>query len=36
MMVRKEYTSNEYKLPPEFTQKIPGIDVYQKYAKYLS
>ncbi|WP_319420669.1 hypothetical protein [Pleurocapsa sp. FMAR1] len=34
-MVRQEYTSNQYQIPQEFKEDIPGINVYQKYAKYL-
>ena len=35
MMVRKEYTSDKYKLPPEFKQEVPGLNVYKKYEKYV-
>ena len=35
-MVRQEYTAEKYQIPPEFTEDIPGITVYQKYAKYLA
>ena len=35
MMVREEYTANKYKLPPEFKQEIPGLNVYKKYEKYI-
>ncbi len=34
-MVRQEYTSEQYQIPQEFEADIPGINVYQKYAKYL-
>lgn len=34
-MVRTEYTADKYQIPAEFTEDIPGITVYQKYAKYL-
>ena len=34
-MVREQYSSRDYKIPPEFTKEIPGIKIYQKYAKYL-
>ena len=34
-MVRQEYTSDQYQIPQEFKEDIPGINVYQKYAKYL-
>ena len=36
IMVREEYTANEYRLPKEFTLEIPGLNTYQKYAKYLA
>ncbi len=35
MMVREEYTSDKYKLPPEFKQEVPGLNVYKKYEKYI-
>ena len=35
-MVRKEYTADKYKIPPEFKEEIPGIDVYRQYVEYLS
>ncbi|WP_144054263.1 hypothetical protein [Pleurocapsa sp. PCC 7319] len=34
-MVREQYSSRDHKIPPEFTQEILGITIYQKYAKYL-
>ena len=34
-MVRKEYTTDKYRVLPEFKQDIPGIDTYEKYAQYL-
>lgn len=34
-MVRQEYTSDKYTIPQEFKEKIPGLNVYQKYGKYL-
>ena len=34
-MIRKEYTSHKYQIPSEFEEEIAGIDVYEKYAKYL-
>ncbi len=34
-MVRQEYTSDQYQIPQEFKEDIPGINVYRKYAKYL-
>ena len=35
MMVRQEYTPNKYRIPKEFTQKIPGLNLHKKYAKHL-
>ena len=34
-LLRKQYSSNEYKLPEEFTAKIPGLETFRKYEKYL-
>jgi len=34
-MVREEYTPNQYQIPTEFKQELPGIETYQQYAKYL-
>jgi hypothetical protein len=34
-IVRQEYKANNYRLPPEFTQKIPGLPIYKKYEKYV-
>ena len=35
-MVRKEYTADKYRIPPEFETDIPGTSTYQKYAEYLA
>jgi hypothetical protein len=35
-MVRQAYTSDKYTIPQEFKEKIPGLNVYQKYGKYLT
>ena len=35
-MVRKEYTADKYKVPPEFKEDIPGITIYQQYAEHLA
>ena len=35
-MMRGEYTSEKYKIPTEFKQEIPGINVHEQYAKYLA
>jgi hypothetical protein len=29
--VRQKYNAKEYHLPPEFSQEIPGLTIYQKY-----
>ncbi len=29
--VRQKYNSKEYHLPPEFSQEVPGLAIYQKY-----
>ncbi|BAU63390.1 hypothetical protein STA3757_07540 [Stanieria sp. NIES-3757] len=33
--IRAEYTNDQYRIPPEFTQEIPGLNVYKKYEKYV-
>jgi hypothetical protein len=33
--VRQEYKANKYRVPPEFTQTIPGLKIYDKYQKHL-
>jgi len=35
-MMRGEYTSEKYKIPTEFKQEIPGINVHKQYIKYLA
>lgn len=34
-MIRQEYQSSEYRIPEEFSQDIPGINIYKKYEKFL-
>ena len=34
-MIRQEYPASEYRLPPEFSQEIPGLNIYQKYENFL-
>jgi hypothetical protein len=34
-LIREEYTADQYRIPPEFTQEIPGLNVYKKYEKYV-
>lgn len=31
---RIEYNPRDYAIPEEFTQEIPGLDIYQKYQQY--
>ena len=32
--LRQEYNSSNYRLPKEFFQPIPGLNIYKKYEKY--
>ena len=34
-IIRQEYQSSEYRLPQEFLQEIPGLNIYKKYGKFL-
>ena len=34
-MIRQEYQASEYRLPQEFLQEIPGLNIYKKYDKFL-
>ena len=34
-MIRQEYKAIEYRLPKEFSQEIPGLNIYKKYEKFL-
>ncbi|MGK7935381.1 MAG: hypothetical protein AB4206_06200 [Xenococcaceae cyanobacterium] len=34
-IIRKEYKASEYRLPKEFYQEIPGLNIYKKYEKFL-
>ena len=34
-LVREQYPVHQYRVPKEFSQKIPGLNTYQKYEKYL-
>lgn len=34
-MIRQEYKASEYRLPKEFSQEIPGFNIYKKYEKFL-
>ena len=34
-IIRQEYKANEYRLPKEFSQEIPGLNIYKKYEKFL-
>jgi hypothetical protein len=33
--LRQEYNSSNYRLPKEFFQPIPGLNIYKKYEKYV-
>ena len=33
--VREQYPVHQYRVPKEFSQQIPGLNIYQKYEKYL-
>ena len=33
--IRQEYKASEYRLPKEFSQEIPGINIYKKYQKFI-
>jgi hypothetical protein len=33
--IQKEYHPHEYKQPKEFCQKLPGLEIYEKYKDYL-
>ncbi|MGL5075612.1 MAG: hypothetical protein ACRDBG_07180, partial [Waterburya sp.] len=35
-MMREQFSSQEYQIPSEFQQDIPGTSIYQKYAQYLA
>ncbi|GAB4543555.1 MAG: hypothetical protein Tsb0014_37250 [Pleurocapsa sp.] len=35
MMIRSEYQPNEYRLPSEFKETPPGVNIYKKYAPHL-
>ena len=34
-VIRQEYQASEYRLPKEFSQEIPGINIYKKYEQFL-
>jgi hypothetical protein len=34
--IRKEYPASKYDLPEEFTREIQGVNVYEKYGKYVN
>ncbi len=36
MAIRQEYPPKEYHQPKEFTEPIPGVEVYEKYKKWLT
>jgi hypothetical protein len=35
-MVREQFSPQEYQIPSEFQQDIPGTSIYKKYAQYLA
>ncbi len=35
-MVREQFSPQEYQIPSEFQQEIPGTSIYKKYAQYLA
>ena len=35
VMIRQQYKASEYRLPQEFHQEIPGLNIYKKYEKLL-
>jgi hypothetical protein len=34
-VIREQYPSIKYKIPKEFSEKIPGLNIYQKYQEYM-
>lgn len=34
--IREQYSPNQYNLPEQFTQEIPGLSIYQKYQQYVN
>lgn len=34
--IREEYPANQYNLPEEFTQDIPGLSVYENYQQFVN
>ncbi|ACK67537.1 conserved hypothetical protein [Rippkaea orientalis PCC 8801] len=34
--IRQEHPAKDYKLPKEFTEPIPGVEVYEKYKKWFT
>jgi hypothetical protein len=34
-IVRQQYKADKYRVPPEFTQTIPGLKIYDRYQQYL-
>ncbi|HAC63748.1 MAG TPA: hypothetical protein DCF68_09460 [Cyanothece sp. UBA12306] len=34
--IRQTYSAKEYKLPKEFTEPLPGVEIYEKYKKSLT
>lgn len=34
--IREQYSANQYNLPEEFTQEIPGLSIYENYQQYIN
>lgn len=34
--IREQHSPNQYNLPEQFTQEIPGLSIYQKYQQYVN
>lgn len=34
-LIREQYPVHQYRVPKEFSKQIPGLNIYQKYEKYL-
>jgi hypothetical protein len=34
--IREQYPSDKYQIPKEFSTKIPGLNIYQKYQEYMN
>lgn len=34
--IREQYSSNQYNLPEQFTQEIPGLSIYESYQQFVN